>query len=174
MMRARLYREIRRQTPRVSRDSWYEHTVSPSERLLPELIALRVYRSQRLKWVVLVAAGLDDYRRPLESGEVLHLPSLEWLRDRFRHYERMARVNVSPGPVQSLAKPASESPTLSLPASDQASETLRNALAALGEPTPLVSSADTIDDESLNRQRNAIEAKLQAIRDALAQLESSS
>jgi TonB family protein len=45
------------------------------------------------------------------------------------------------------------------------------ALAALAEPTPLVSPGDEIGDESLNRQRNAIDAKLKAVSDALARLE---
>lgn len=171
LIRARLYRDIRRQTPRVSRDSWMEHTVAPGEVLMPELVAFRKYGHQRFKWVVLAAAGLDDYRQLLESGELLQLPSMEWLRDRFRYYAGIEAVNVTPAPVRMRATLAAASPSLSLPDDPSASNALQAALAALAEPTPLVSPGDVIGDESLNRQRNAIDAKLQAVRDALAMLE---
>lgn len=171
MMRARMYRDIRRQTPRVSRDSWVEHTIAPGERLMPELVAYRVYKSKRFKWVVLAAAGLDDYRQPLESGDTLSLPTVEWLRDRFRHYQKMAAVNVTPPPVRARAPLAVEQPALSLPDDPAASDALQAALRALAEPTPLVKASDEVSDDTLNRQRNAIDAKLDAIRDALAKLE---
>lgn len=106
IMRGRLYREIRQQSPRVSLEAWTQHTIAPSERLMPELVALRVYQDHRLKWVVLAAAGLDDYREALESGEALELPSIEWLRDRIRHYERMAKVPVERKPVLAKAERA--------------------------------------------------------------------
>ncbi|MGP9633812.1 hypothetical protein ACT3R7_12165 [Halomonas sp. AOP43-A1-21] len=171
LVRARLYRDIRRQTPRVSRDSWYDYTVSPGEVRMPELIALRVYRNKRLKWVILAAVGMSDYRQSLESGAQLRLPSLEWLRDRFRYYMKMESIDVTPAPVRANAPLAATLPTLALPADPSASEALQVALAALSEPTPLVSPADEVGDESLNRQRNAIDAKLAAVRDALAHLE---
>lgn len=172
--RGRLYREIRRQRPRVSRDSWYTHTVAPAEQLMPELVALRVYGNDRLKWVVLAAAGLDDYRQPLESGLELHLPSVEWLRDRFRHYEALEAVNVTPAPVLARAQLSGANPSVSLPENEEAAQALQTALAALAEPTPLVSPSDAISDESLNRQRNAIDTKLKAVRDALAKMDTSS
>lgn len=171
LVRARLYQDIRRQTPRVSRASWHEHIVAPSEVLMPELVAYRVYRSERFKWVVLAAAGLDDYRQALESGEELRLPTTEWLRDRIKHYTKLEAINVTPAPMLARAPLASSVPGLSLPADPGASQALQAALLALAEPTPLVSPGDEIGDESLNRQRNAIDAKLKAVRDALAHLE---
>lgn len=171
LMRARLYRDIRRQTPRVSRDAWHRHTVAPSEVLMPELVAYRVYGSKRFKWVVLVAARLDNYCRSLESGVELRLPTVEWLRDRLRHYDNMAEVNVTPAPVRARAPLSSQTPSLDLPDDPSASNALQSALQALAEPTPLVKASDKINDDSLNRQRNAIDAKLAAVRDALKQLE---
>lgn len=103
MIRARLYNDIRRGRPRGDSGSWNERVIAPGERLLPELIAFREYGDHRLKWVVLAAASMDDYRLPLESGETLRLPSIEWLRDRFRHYERMSEVDVTPPPVLARA-----------------------------------------------------------------------
>lgn len=105
MIRARLYRDIRNQHPRVSAEHWYTHTIGPSEVLMPELIALRVYGLDRLKWVVLVVAGLDDYRDKLESGETLTLPSLEWLRDRFTYYKKMEAMPVELPPKLAPPKP---------------------------------------------------------------------
>lgn len=139
---------------------------------MPELVSYRIYSSDRFKWVVLAAAGLDDYRASLESGVQLKLPTLEWLRDRFRYYAKIATVNVSPAPMRARATLAASSPSLSLPDNTSASDALQKALAALAEPTPLVSPADEVDDESLNRQRHAIDAKLAAVREALALLES--
>ena len=172
IMRARIYRDIRRQTPRIHRDSWIEHTIAPGERLMPELVAYRVYQNWRFKWVVLAAAGLDDYRNALEPGDVLRLPTVEWLRDRFRYYAKLEAVDVTPPPVRARATLASDQPALSLPENQEASSALQAALQALAEPTPLVSASDEINDDSLNRQRNAIDAKLDAIRDALAKMES--
>ncbi|MDX5979629.1 hypothetical protein [Vreelandella alkaliphila] len=171
LVRARLYRDIRRQTPRVSRKSWYSYTVAPGEVLMPELVAYRAYRSKRLKWVVLAAAGMTDYRLALEGGETLQLPSLEWLRDRLRYYMKLEAVNVTPSPVRAKAPLVTTLPELTLPDNLSASEALQAALTALAEPTPLVSPADEVGDESLNRQRNAIDAKLAAVKEALAHLE---
>lgn len=171
LMRARLYRDIRRQTPRVDRDSWTSHTIAPSEVLMPELVSYRVYRSKRFKWVVLAAAGLDDYRRSLESGVELQLPTVEWLRDRLRHYAKLADVVVTPPAVKAPAPLAAASPSLDLPDDPSADEALQDALAALAEPTPLVKDSDQVNDESLNRQRDAVDVKLDAVRRALEKLE---
>lgn len=168
IMRARLYRDIRRQTPRGDRDSWHRHTVAPAEVLAPELVAYRVYRSKRFKWVVLVAAGLDNYTRALDSGVELHLPSVEWLRDRLRHYTQMAEVNVTPDPVKARASLAQRPAAVTLPSTPDANSALQDALSALAEPTPPIEGANA----STNRQREAIDTKLSAVRDALKQLES--
>lgn len=171
LVRARLYQDIRRQKPRVSRDSWQEHVVAPAERLMPELVAYRIYKSKRFKWVVLAAAGLDDYRQALESGQTLYLPTIEWLRDRLQYYTKLESVDVTPAPVLARAPLAANLPSLSLPDDQAASAALSAALAALAAPTPMVHTSDEISDESLNRQRNAIDAKLAAVREALAKME---
>jgi len=171
MVRARLYREIRRRTPRISQASWQDRVVEPAETLLPELIAHREYGDHRLKWVILVAAGLDDYRLALESGETLVLPTIEWLRDRFRHYQGVEAVSPVLEPVKDRAALAANQPAIKAAPDTDAQDALQRALEALDAPTPLVSPRDAVNDESLNRQRNAIEDKLQAVRDALARLE---
>ena len=173
LMRLRMYREIRQQTPLIHRKHWAEHTIAPSEVLAPDLIAYRVYQNKNLKWVVLAAAGLDDYRRTLESGDTLMLPDLEWLRDRIRYYLKQQEINVTPAPVLARAQlaEASEVPDIELPSDPGAIDALRAALAELSEPIPVISTSERISDETLNRQRNAIQRKMKAVADALALLE---
>ncbi|MBE0505897.1 MAG: hypothetical protein IBX50_04145 [Marinospirillum sp.] len=94
LYRARLYAEIRTRTPQVSPDMWFEYEVSPGEVGLPELVALRRWNDETLKWVVLIAAEIDDPRREMEAGITLLLPSITWLRDRIRHYQKLAAIKV--------------------------------------------------------------------------------
>lgn len=79
--RAALYREIKAGDP-----TWGTYEVQPDEVLRPELTAYRFYGTDTLKWVVLLVAGLDDYREPMESGTVLRLPPKVWIRGRIRYY----------------------------------------------------------------------------------------
>ena len=81
LARVDLYREIR-----TGADNWREYEVQLDEVLMPELIALRFYGTDLLKWVVLVAAGLDDMREAMEAGALLKLPSTIWIRDRIKFY----------------------------------------------------------------------------------------
>jgi len=82
LLRTELYREIR-----AGADDWTQYTVLPDEILMPELVAYRHYGSRDLKWVILIAAGLDDMRGVLEAGTVLSLPTLPWIRQRIRYYK---------------------------------------------------------------------------------------
>lgn len=81
LLRSDLYREIR-----SGNDSWLEYEIQPDEVLMPELIAYRFYGTDLLKWVVLIAAGLDDMREALEAGEKIKLPPTVWIRERIKHY----------------------------------------------------------------------------------------
>ena len=89
LMRSELYREIRAaQTDPDVRGSgqWGAWSVSPDESLRPDLIAYRAYGADGLRWVVMVAASLDDSRERIEAGTTLWLPTAEWIHDRLRHY----------------------------------------------------------------------------------------
>lgn len=87
LIRAELYREIRAaQTSDTLRKDWGVYTVQPADALMPELIAYKVYTMDTLKWVILIAAGLDDPRERLEAGTVLYLPSRAWIRERIKLY----------------------------------------------------------------------------------------
>ena len=79
--RADLYREIRK-----GADDWPEREIQPDEVLMPELIAQRFYGTDQLKWVILIAAGLDDMREELPAGEKIRLPPRAWVRERIKHY----------------------------------------------------------------------------------------
>lgn len=88
LMRGELYREIREaQTNSSKRDSnWGAYTIQPGDTLSPELVALKTYGLDTLKWVILIACGLDDSRERLDDGETIYLPQAAWLRERIRYY----------------------------------------------------------------------------------------
>ncbi|MFH1984790.1 MAG: hypothetical protein ABIL58_23360 [Pseudomonadota bacterium] len=85
LIRGELYREIRTGAANLTA-GWIEHTVQPDERLMPELVSHREYGTDELKWAVLIVAGLDDYREPLEVGAVLRLPPVVWIRQRIKYW----------------------------------------------------------------------------------------
>jgi len=58
----------------------------------PELVAYRHYGTDELKWVILVAAQLDDYREELEAGEIIHLPPSTWIREKIKFYQGRANA----------------------------------------------------------------------------------
>jgi len=84
LTRSDLYREIR--AGQAASNDWLVHEIQPDESLRPELIAYRRYQTDLLKWMVLVAAGLDDMREALESGKTIKLPPVVWIRDRIKFY----------------------------------------------------------------------------------------
>lgn len=81
LARVDLYREIR-----AGADNWREYEIQLDEVLMPELVAYRFYGADLFKWVVLVAAGLDDMREPLEVGTRIKLPPAIWIRERIKFY----------------------------------------------------------------------------------------
>ena len=81
LTRAELYREVRAGDP-----AWTEREILLDETLRPELIAFRFYGTDELKWVILVAAGLDDMREALVAGTTIKLPPVTWIRERIRFY----------------------------------------------------------------------------------------
>lgn len=94
LLRAELFREIRlAQTSIKYRDKdWGYYEIQPADVLMPELIAWKVWGVDTLKWLVMAAAGLDDSREALVSGERIYLPSTFWLRERIKYYESMSGV----------------------------------------------------------------------------------
>jgi hypothetical protein len=85
IVRAALYREIR-----AGSDDWPKYEIQPDEILRPELTAYRHYGTDELKWVVLIAAHLDDYREALPEGETISLPPSAWIRERIIYYQGQA------------------------------------------------------------------------------------
>jgi hypothetical protein len=81
LIRVDLYREIRKGS-----DEWPLYTIQPDEILSPDLVSYRAYGTDELKWVVLVAAGLDDPREALEAGSTIKLPPIVWIREKIKEY----------------------------------------------------------------------------------------
>lgn len=89
LIRTELYREIRRaqEGPEFrAPGSWGAYVVSPDEILRPDLIAYRAYSVDGLRWVVCMAAGLDNLRDTIPSGTTLYLPTLAWIHDKLAQY----------------------------------------------------------------------------------------
>lgn len=83
--RALLYKEIR---DNQDNTDWQVYEVQPADELYPELISYKVYNDEdtTLKWVILVAAGLDDMRERIDAGTVLRLPDVTWIRENIKKY----------------------------------------------------------------------------------------
>lgn len=94
LLRADLYREIRMaQDDRVLRGGewgWYE--IQPADVRSPDLVAYKVYGVDTLKWVIMIAAGLDDPRGTLEAGVRIFLPPTAWLYERIQHYRDLEAI----------------------------------------------------------------------------------
>lgn len=91
LIRVELYREIRnyQETPP---DDWTEYEIQAADALMPELIAYKVYKLDTLKWVVMIAAGLDDPRERLEVGSIIHLPPAVWIRERIKYWQTFEQI----------------------------------------------------------------------------------
>lgn len=91
LLRAELLRDIRlaQLDPKYRNEEWKSYTIQPGDYLSPELIAWKMYSIDTLKWLVMVAAGLDDSRDVLESGRTVYLPSPVWLMERVQYYEQL-------------------------------------------------------------------------------------
>ncbi len=92
LLRTELYREIRAAQNSDLQSGWFTYEIQAAESLMPELAAYRAYSLDTLKWVIMIAAGLDDPRERLEDGTVLTLPTTAWLRERIRHYAEMGAM----------------------------------------------------------------------------------
>lgn len=93
LIRRELYKAIRDGQGVLTSD-WEIYEVQPADRLMPELIALKFYGVDTLKWVVCVAAGLDDMREPLEVGAKINLPPTTWLRDKIKELMALEAIAV--------------------------------------------------------------------------------
>lgn len=91
LLRAELFREIRHaQEDRKYRDDqWGYYVIQPADVLSPDLIAWKVYGADTLKWVILVASGLDNPRESLSAGERVFLPTTVWIRERIKYYRAL-------------------------------------------------------------------------------------
>jgi len=85
LVRAELYREIR--NGQAQDNGWTEYEIKPDERLRPELAGYRAYGSNDMKWIIMIAAGLDDMRGKLEEGMTIKLPGVSWIRERILYYQ---------------------------------------------------------------------------------------
>lgn len=93
LRRVPLYREIR-DAQNEELEGWITYEVQPIEELSADLISYNAYKTDQLKWLILVAAGVDDMRYRIPAGKKLQLPPLAWIRTRIRHYadlEKKAR-----------------------------------------------------------------------------------
>ena len=81
LIRSLFYKELRQ-----GASDWDEWEVSVDEIKMPELIALRYYGTTEMKAIVAICAGLDDMRDDLQSGSLIRLPSIKWVRTRIRYY----------------------------------------------------------------------------------------
>lgn len=95
ILRVELFREIRKaQTAEKYRGTeWGSYEIQPADVLSPELIAYKCYGLDTLKWVVMVAAGLDDPREQLQAGETIYLPKTSYLRERIKYYEQLEEID---------------------------------------------------------------------------------
>jgi len=85
LYRALLYREIR---DGQGENEWPVYEVQPKDSLSPEFIAYKVYGTAEMKWLVMIAASLDDMRERIESGSSLRLPPAAWVRKRIKYYSK--------------------------------------------------------------------------------------
>lgn len=92
LVRVELYREIRQAQSERPGSDWTEYEIQPADALMPELIAYKVYKLDTLKWVVMVAAALDNPRERLAAGSRIFLPSTAWIRERIKHYQELERI----------------------------------------------------------------------------------
>ena len=81
LVRTELYRAIRKGDA-----AWPTYETQPGEAFMPELAAYRHYGMEGLKWVVMIAAGVDEPRERMESGITLQLPSIQWIRQKIKAY----------------------------------------------------------------------------------------
>lgn len=84
LIRNELYREIR-----AASTDWTTYIIEPDETLRPDLAAYRAYGTDECKWVIMIAAKLDDPRDEMTAGTELRLPTHAWLRERIKYYQSL-------------------------------------------------------------------------------------
>ena len=90
ILRVELYREIIESAAQTPVD-WIEYEIQPDERLLPELVAHRVYEgTPGLRWVVERVAGIDDRRSEIPVGKTIFLPPVTWIRKKIKYWTEFA------------------------------------------------------------------------------------
>lgn len=83
LRRTELYRDIRNNQSNIK---WFEYVIQPCDILSPDLIAYKVYGNAELKWLILIASGVDDMREQLLAGTSIRLPSSAWIRQQIKKY----------------------------------------------------------------------------------------
>lgn len=66
--------------------------VLPDERYRPDLISFRAWGVPELRWVVTLAAGLEDESQGMTVGKKLKLPPAAWIREMIRHFQYDGQV----------------------------------------------------------------------------------
>ncbi len=85
LVRNELYREIR--DGQTLNNGWTAYEIQPDERLRPELSGYRAYGNENMKWIIMIAAGMDDMREFLAEGVTIKLPGAAWIRERILYYQ---------------------------------------------------------------------------------------
>jgi hypothetical protein len=62
------------------------HYVTSDEVYRPDLLSYRVYGTADLRWVVLLAGGVEDEAEGLAEGELLKFPPAAWIREQIRKF----------------------------------------------------------------------------------------
>ena len=66
--------------------------VLPDEQYRPDLLAYRMWGIAELRWVVTLAAGLEDESQGMTVGKKLKLPPAPWIREKIRHPKNDGQV----------------------------------------------------------------------------------
>ncbi|HBN0506436.1 TPA: hypothetical protein L1N01_004141 [Escherichia coli] len=69
--------------------------VLPDEQYRPDLLAYRMWGIAELRWVVTLAAGLEDESQGMTVGKKLKLPPATWIREMIRHFQYDGQVIVN-------------------------------------------------------------------------------
>ena len=84
LRRSELYREIR--DGQKLNNGWPEYEIKLDETLRPELAGYRAYGNDNMKWIIMIATGLDDMRGTLQAGVKIKLPPATWIRERILYW----------------------------------------------------------------------------------------
>lgn len=68
------------------------YEVRMDEQYRPDLLAWRMWGIHELRWVVTLAAGLEDESEGMTIGRKLKLPPAAWVREMIRHFQYDGQV----------------------------------------------------------------------------------